>query len=157
MKSTGRVCKAESRVVREDHIVVLFTNPGTPAGGACVGEDAESTLGHMEWQVPRDTQVEASRRWLTIQIWGSRSWLDRRQSSIFEGSLKQRAGKQVEGEMGRPGDTVLGMRGSGMLRVGPLFWVWVVVVPVTIVREAGQGPSSVDASPGLPESMSKLS
>ena len=28
------------------HIVVLFTNPGTPAGGACVGEDAESTL---EW------------------------------------------------------------------------------------------------------------
>lgn len=34
------------------HTVVLFTNTGTPAGGAHVRKDAESTLGSMEWQVP---------------------------------------------------------------------------------------------------------
>lgn len=46
------------------------------------------------------TQVESSRRWLTKWVWGSRSWLDRR-----EWSLKQRARKQVKGEMRTAGDT----------------------------------------------------
>lgn len=78
MRSSGGVSKAESRDTRVPpsiavHVVVLLTNPGTPAGGTCVGADAESTMGHMEWQVPRETQVEASRKWLTIQIWGSKS------------------------------------------------------------------------------------
>lgn len=35
-------------------------------------------------------------------------------------------------------------------------WVW-VVVPVTEVQEVGQGPSLVEASPGLTGSMFKLS
>ena len=55
----------------------------------------------MEWQVPRDTQVEASRRWLTIQIWGSRSRLDRRESSIFEG-VTETEGRETGG--GRNGE-----------------------------------------------------
>lgn len=34
------------------HIVVLFTNSGTPVGRACITEDADSTLGPKECQVP---------------------------------------------------------------------------------------------------------
>lgn len=77
-------------------------------------------------------------------------------SSAFEWSSKQRAGKPVEGEL-KTGDTDLRVRDSGKSEAGPLSQVWVMVVPVTEVREVGEGLSLVDASPRLIRSMLDLS
>lgn len=59
--------------------------------------------------------------------------------------------------MRRAGDPVLGMREGGMSGVRPLFYVWVVVMPVPEVKKARRGPGLVDGSQGLIWSTFKLS
>lgn len=46
---------------------------------------------------------------------------------------------QVKGEMRRAVDPVLGMREGGMPGGRPLFYVWVVVMPVPEVKKVGGG------------------